>query len=210
MNKSTNILIILSVLLILIGCKFNNELQLELEKFDNSLDSLIKVKTYDFPKYCIFLKDTLHNNPIRIEEKFYNIYDDEPLKIDASSYVLNFKNKRLSSMSSENIYGHKYVFKYIYFKDKINNELIFFNKKRKTDTILVACIVKYDKQGRIVKKVEAYNMEQRNGYGLVKNSDYRILEVYKHNHKEGYYTTYRKEYFDKKYNIGSIRKIKMT
>lgn len=209
--KITKLLIGIIALFFLLGCNDSKEkIYSELEKFDNSLDSLITEKTYNNPKYLIFIDDTLKNNPKQIEDTYYEKTDNDSILVDANCHVYKFKNNQLIINSSEDVLGHKYVQKYIYFKDKIDNELIqtLRDKNKNTDTIIFGCLEKHNTDGKLVKSINSsvWNEVDKNSGQLTVNEN-RILEVYKHNQEKGFYTTFRKTYFNKKYNLDSLKTV---
>lgn len=198
-------------LFVLFGCGDSNEkVYSELERLDNSLDSLITEKTYNNPKYLIFIGDTLKNNPIQIEDTYYQKIDNDSTLVDANCHVYKFKNNQLIINSSEDILGHKYVQKYIYFKDKIDNKLIqtLRDKNKNTDTIIFGCLEKYKADGKLVKSITSNVWKEvgKNSGQLTVN-DNRILDVYRYNQEKGFYTTFRKEYFNKKYDTDNLKKV---
>ncbi|WP_160138724.1 hypothetical protein [Chryseobacterium sp. c4a] len=200
-----------SLFIILLSCNSSNEeIHAELEKFDNSLDSLISVKTYNEPNILIFEADTLKNNPKIIEETCYQIIENDSIKIDANCHIYEFKNNDLVLNSSENVLGRKFVIKHIYFSNNIDNKLIERLRKReaKSDTIYSGNVKKYDHRGRLIKFVESGVWDEIEN-GVKKNKEIRRVEIYKYNNDQTI-TTWRKDYFNKQYNIDSLKQTKIT
>ncbi|MCV2484262.1 hypothetical protein OD917_04960 [Flavobacterium sp. SH_e] len=190
----------------LVSCQNSKkEIYVALEKFDNSLDSLIVGKVYDEPKMLIFQGDTLYGNPKGINETCYQIVGSDSIKVDANCHLYKFKNNQLVINSSENFLGEKFVQKFIYFKDKIDNRLIDDLRKVKSDTVYFGCLKKYDEMGNVVKKVTNHNWKEIQKDGTVVINENRIVEVsnYSGNNKV---TIWRKEYFNKQYNVDSLKK----
>ena len=198
-----------SFFIILLSCNpSKEEIYTELEKFDNSLDSLISIDTYTKPNSLIFQADTLNNNPKTIEETCYQIIENDSIKIDANCHIYKFNNNELVLNSSEDFLGRKFVQKYIYFSDKIDNKLIERLRETKSDTIYFGNVNKYDNKGRRIKFVES-GVWNENENGVTKVNENRRVEVYKYNNNQTV-TTWRKEYFNKEYNIDSLNKTKIT
>lgn len=198
-----------SLFIILLSCNTSKEeIYAELEKFDNSLDSLILVKTYNKPNILIFQADTLNNHPKIIEETYYQIIDNDSIKIDENCHIYKFENNELVLNSSEDFLGRKFVQKYIYFPEKIDNKLIEELRKKKSDTIYFGNVNKYDSQGRLIKFVKSGVWNEMEN-GVIKVNENRKVEIYKYNNDQTI-TTWRKEYFNKKYNIDSLYLTKIT
>lgn len=202
-------LIPIITLFILFGCKDSNEkIYSELERFDNSLDSLITGKTYNNSKYLIHIGDTIKNSPIQIEETYYLNTSKDSLLIGANCNVFKFKNNELATNASEDNLGRKYVQKFVDFNDRIDNKLIqeLRDKHQDQDTIYFGTLEKYDIKGRIVKQVTSSTWKKFDTIsGLMITNENRTVEVYKYNTKKGIFTTFRKSYFNKKYNVDSLR-----
>ena len=209
--KITKLLTGIIALFFLLGCNDSKEkIYSELEKFDNSLDSLITEKTYSNPKYLILIGDTIKNNPKQIEEIDYLNTGNDSLLVDANCHVYKFKNNQLITNASEDVLGRKYVQKYVLFKDKIDNKLIQTLRDEHTDrdTIFFGSLEKYDKNGRLVKQVtSSVWRELDKASGLLVTKENRTLDVYKYNTEKSIYTTFRKSYFNKKYDIDSLRAV---
>ncbi|SMO84755.1 hypothetical protein SAMN06265220_104413 [Flavobacterium nitrogenifigens] len=189
----------------LVSCQNSKkEIYVALEKFDNSLDSLIVGKVYNEPKMLIFQGDTLYGNPKGINETCYQIVGSDSIKVDANCHIYKFKNNQLVINSSENFLGEKFVQKFIYFKDKVDNRLVDDLRKVKSDTVYFGCLKKYDEMGNVVKKVTNSTWKEIQKGGTVVINENRILEVsnYSSNNKV---TIWRKEYFNKQYNIDSLK-----
>jgi hypothetical protein len=207
--KNAKRFIVITASFVLFGCINSNEqIYLELKRFDNSLDSLIAEKTYNNSKYCIFMAEEVKNSPKQIEEICYQKIDNDSIRIDANCHIYKFENNQLVVNSSEDFLGRKYVQKYIYFQNVIDNELIqtLRDKNRNTDTIIFGCLRKYNADGKLVKSITSNvwkEIDKNSGHWKV--NDNRILEIYKYDQKRGFYTTFRKEYFNKKYNVDSLR-----
>ncbi|KAF2081408.1 hypothetical protein [Flavobacterium sharifuzzamanii] len=189
----------------LVSCQNSKkEIYVALEKFDNSLDSLIVGKVYDEPKMLIFQGDTLYGNPKGINETCYQIVGSDSVKVDANCHIYKFKNNQLVINSSENFLGEKFVQKFIYFKDKIDNRLVDDLRKVKSDTVYFGCLKKYDEMGNVVKKVINSTWKEIQKGGTVVINENRILEVSNYN-SSNKVTIWRKEYFNKQYNVDSLR-----
>lgn len=195
--------------IILSSCNVSrNEVDAELDKFDNSLDSLITVKTYNKSNNLIFQSDTLHNNPKIIEETCYQIIGNDSIKIDANSHIYKFQNNQLVFNSSENFVGQKIIQKYIYFDDRIDNKLIEKLRKKKSGIIYFGNVNKYDGLGRLIKTVTSSIWNEIKN-GITNVNDNRLVEVYRYNN-DNTLTTWRKEYFNKKYNVDSLSQTKIS
>lgn len=189
----------------LVSCQNSKkEIYVALEKFDNSLDSLIVGKVYDEPKMLIFQGDTLYGNPKGINESCYQIVGSDSIKVDANCHIYKFKNNQLVINSSENFLGEKFVQKFIYFKDKVDNRLVDDLRKVKSDTVYFGCLEKYDEMGNVVKKVTNSTWKEIQKGGTVVINENRILEVSNYN-SNNKVTVWRKEYFNKQYNVDSLR-----
>lgn len=196
---------ILIVVIVLTGCQNSKkEIYSSLEKFDSSLDSLIIGKVYDKPKILVFQADTLHGDPKAIKETCYQLIGNDSIKVDANCHLYKFGNNELLINSSETALGKKFVQKFIYFKDKIDNKLIDDLRKNKSDTVYFGCLRKYDEKGNLLKKVNNSTWEEIQKNGELVIGENRVLEVYKYNH-DNTVTTWRKEYFNKQYNVDSLR-----
>lgn len=196
-------------LIILICCKKSNEhIYADLEKFDNSLDSLVTEITQNKPDYLIFQSDTLKNNVKSIEEICFQIIENDSIKIDANCHIYKFYKNQLIINSSENILGGRFVQKYVYFADKIDNKLLDNLRNKKSDTIYIGYLKKYNSKGNLVKFVESNLWNETNKDGSIVTNENRLLEVYRYNNGNSV-TTWRKEYFNKQYNIDSLRNTKI-
>ena len=180
------------------------EIYVALEKFDSSLDSLIVGKVYDKPKMLVFQDDTLRGNPKGINQTCYQIIGNDSIKVDANGHVYKFRENQLMLNSSENFLGEKFVQKFIYFKDKIDNKLIDELRKIKSDTVYFGCLNKYDEMGNVVKKVTSSSWKEIQKDGVLVINENRRLEVYKYN-SDNTKTTWRKEYFNKQYDVDSLK-----
>lgn len=183
----------------------------ELENFDNSLDSLITEETTHNPRYCILLRDTLKNSPKQIEESYYEKIDNDSIRIEANCHIYQFENNELVLNSSYNGLGQKYVKNYIFFKNIIDNKLIdsLRNNNHNSDTIFFGCLKRYTADGKLVKSITSGVWIEIDHLGRKIIKDNRMLEVYAYSQDGKYYTTHRKEYFNKKYNVDSLKTIKV-
>ncbi len=195
--------------IIFTGCQNSKtEVYLELEKFDSSLDTIINEKVYNKPKILIFQSDTLRNNPKIVKETCYQIMGKDSIKIDANCHIYKFKNNELIINSSQNLLGEKFVQKYIYFKNTIDNKLIDDLRSVKSDTVYLGRVHKYNQKGDLLKKVEYSFWKEIQKNGTLVVSESRILEIYKYNNSNTF-TTWRKEYFNRQYNIDSLKNTKI-
>ncbi|MBS7233802.1 hypothetical protein KHA90_22550 [Flavobacterium psychroterrae] len=200
---------ILVFVMILTSCQNSKkEVYSALEKFDSSLDSLLIKKVYEKPKVLIFQDDTLRGNPKIIKETCYQIIGKDSIKIDANCHLYKFKNNELVINSSQNLIGEKFVQKFVYFKDKIDNKLIDDLRNTISDTVYFGCVNKYDENGKKLKKVKYSFSKEIKKDGTILISEDRILEIYKYNHGNSV-TTCRKEYFNKQYNVDSLKNTKI-
>ncbi len=191
------------------NCQNNNsEIYTELEKFDNSLDSLITQKTYNKIPILVFQADTLKNNPKEILETcFLMTSDKDSIKIDANCHIFKFAKNELLINESEDQIGNKFVQKYIYFNNKIDNELLDRLRSKISDTVYIGHLKKYDSKGNLVKMVRTNEWKNIQKDGSIIINDNRLLEVY-FKKKDGNIIAFRKEYFNKKYTIDSLKNIK--
>ncbi|EKT4520751.1 hypothetical protein [Flavobacterium psychrophilum] len=211
MKNKIQTLLIISFLTFVVSCKnSNNEINLELEKFDNSLDSLIVEKKNIQSKYLLFLDDTLKGNPKLIDETYYEILNNDSLKIEANCHNYRFKNNELYIHSSEDILGKKFVQKMIYFYDKIDNNLLNTLREKNKDTTYIGYLKKYNSKGDLIKFIIANKWNEININGQLENNENRLLEVYKYDNVNNTKKTWRKEYFNLKYNIDSIKNRKTS
>lgn len=204
MKTSPKFLLLSIPLIFFICCKNQkNGVYLALEKFDNSLDSLIAGKTFSKPNSLIFQSDTLYNDPKTVEETCYLFIEKDSMKVDANCHIFRFENNDLIMNSSEDFLGRKFVQKITYFNDKIDNKLLDELRSKKSDTIYFGHLNKYNAKGDLVKKVESsiWSDVQKDGSIIVNEN--RLLEVYIYN-EDNTVTTYRKEYFNKKYHVDSL------
>jgi hypothetical protein len=185
------------------ACKNSREEAFKaLEKFDNSLDSLITIKTFNKPNILVFLGDTLKNNPTMIEETYFMILGKDSIKVDANCGHFQFQNNELL-LSARGM-----IIKYIYFDDKIDNKLLDELRRKSSDTVYIGNLNKYDDRGNIIKTVKSSIWaEMKNGVTII--NDNRILEIYKPYSKDSV-TIWRKEYFNKKYDASDITNTKVT
>ena len=209
MKKLSFLFIISIVFISFSSCKNTSEkINIAMEIFDNSLDSLITVETFNSRNFTILVGDTLKNNPKQIEHTCYLIMDNDSMLIDANSFMYQFENNELIISASEDILGRKYVHKNIYFEDQIDNTLIqkMRNKYANTDTIILGKLIKYDKESRIVKEVRSDIWQETDRItGVKKRKPYRILTVNRYDDERKSYSVSRKEYFDKPYNVDSLQ-----
>lgn len=180
----------------------------ELEKFDNSLDSLIKEETYSENRFLIFQADTLYNNPTLIEETCYQVIGKDSIRVDANCHLYTFSKSHLITNSSEDFLGHKFVQKFIYFKDKINNKEMENLRLKRSDTIYFGRLKKYNAKGYVVKSIESHESQLHQVGKSIVTNDYRLLEIFRYH--DNSVTTWTKRYFNKKYNIDSLRNSKTT
>ncbi|AZA54583.1 hypothetical protein [Chryseobacterium sp. G0201] len=208
--KINKILQIILLNIILTNCnKKDSEIYVAIENFDNSLDYLITQKTYNKVPYLVFQADTLKNNPVEIIETCYlKTSDKDSMKIDANCHIYKFANNELFINVSEDQLGNRFVQKNIYFSNKIDNELLDKLRRQKSDTIYIGNLKKYDNKGNLVKMVRTTEWKNIQSDGLIVINDNRLLEVYSKN-KDGNVTPYRKEYFNKKYNVDSLKNLKV-
>ena len=196
------------ILIVFFSCKPSNEsIYSALEKFDNSLDSLIEEETYE-NGFLIFQADTLNNDPIAVEETCYQVVGIDSIKIDANCHLYTFSKNQLLTNSSEDFRGNKFVQKFIYFKDRINNKEMENLRLKNSDTIYFGRLKKYNAKGYLVKSIESYESRSQQKDGSIVISDYRLLEIYRYN--DSSVTIWTKRYFNKKYNIDSLRSAKTT
>ena len=200
---------LVAIFIIFLGCKpSKQDLYSELEVFDNSLDSLITEETHGKISYLIFQGDTLRNNPTAIVETCYQVIGNDSIKVDANGHLYKFDECHLLMNSSEDFLGNKFVQKYIYFEGKIDNAMMESLRKQKSDTIYFARLRQYNANGQLLKSVESYESKGlRNGGSTIVN-DYRLLQVYTY-HDGDSITTSTKAYFNKKYDIDSLRSVKV-
>jgi len=198
----------LFILILFCGCgNSQKKIFSELEKFDSSLDSLINEPMFDYSKYCIFQGDTLKNSPKQIEITCYKKIGNDSILIDANCHIYKFENNELIFNHQEDILGNKYVCWYIYFKDKIDNELISNLQKKyaNTDTFVNGYVKKYNKDGKLLKSIRTADWIEANLYRRVKTKEIRHVEVYNYNQKDDKCTMWRRNYFSGKYNIDTIK-----
>jgi hypothetical protein len=150
----------------------------------------------------------LRGNLKTITETCYQIIGKDSIKVDANCNLYKFKNNELVINSSQNLLGEKFVQKYIYFKDKIDNKLIDDLRNIKSDTIYFGCVNKYDKNGKKLKKVKYSFWKEIKKDGTIVVGEERILEIYKYN-QDNSVTTWRKEYFNKQYYVDSLKNTKI-
>ena len=206
--KISQILQIILLNILLTNCNSKDEIYASIAKFDNSLDYLITQKTYDRAKYLVFQADTLKNNPKEIIESCYLMTSDkDSMKIDANCHIYKFVNNELFINASEDQLGNKFVQKNIYFNNKIDNKLLDNLRKQKSDTVYIGNLKKYDEKGNLVKMIRATEWKNIQNDGTILINDNRLLEVYSKN-KNGDIKAYRKEYFNKKYNVDSLKNVK--
>ncbi|UPZ15802.1 hypothetical protein [Flavobacterium humidisoli] len=195
----------LIIVIVLTGCQNSKkEIYSSLEKFDGSLDSLIIGKVYDRPQMLVFQGDTLYGGTKVIKETCYQLLGNDSIKVDANCHLYQFKNNELVLNSTETALGEKFVQKFIYFKDKIDNKLIDDLRKIKSDTVYFGCLREYDETGNLLKKVNNSSWQEVQKDGALVVAENRVLEVYKYN-LDNTVTTWRKEYFNKQYNVDSLR-----
>jgi len=197
----------LIVIMVLTSCQNSKkEIYSSIEKFDGSLDSLIVGKVYDKPKILVFQADTLYGDPKVIKETCYQLIENDSIKIDANCHLYQFRNNELIINSTETALGEKFVQKFIYFKDKIDNKLVDDLRKIKSDTVYFGCLRKYDEAGNLLKKVNNSNWIEIQKNGVPVAGENRVLEVYKHN-RDNTITTWRKEYYKRQYNVDSLKSV---
>jgi hypothetical protein len=195
--------------IIFLGCKpSKQDLYVELERFDNSLDSLIAEETSGEMDYLIFQGDTLRNSPTAIVETCYQVIGNDSIKVDANGHLYKFDKCHLLMNSSEDFLGNKFVQKYIYFEDKIDNEMMESLRKQKSDTIYFGRLRKYNANGHLVKSIESYESRGQKDDGSIIANDYRLLEIHRYN-DDNSVTTWTKVYFNKKYSIDSLHNVKV-
>lgn len=198
------------LIIILIAGNFScepshNGIYSELEKFDNSLDSLIEGETYSENKFLIFQADTLHHEPTAIEETCYQVVGSDSIKIDANCHQYTFSKNYLATNSREDFQGHKFIQKFIYFENSINNKELEHLRLKRSDTIYIGRLRKYNAKGYLVKSIETYKSQQDDGSSF---NDYRLLKIYRY--ADSSVTIWTKRYFNKKYNVDSLRNSKTT
>lgn len=205
--KTVLLNILLSIMVI--SCqKDKSNIYYELEKFDSSLDSLISGnKLYNKPKFNVFEGDTLKNNPKEIIEIcFLKTSEKDSVKIDANCHIYKFSDNELIINESEDVLGNKFVQKNLYFIDKIDNSLIDKLRSRKSDTVYIGNLKKYDSYGSIIKSVRSTEWKNVESNGNIVVNDNRIVEVF--TNISGKKNAFRKEFFNKKYNVDSLKKVK--
>lgn len=172
----------------------DNQINNSLKSFDTSLDSLIPSKTYNHRSFTFYHPDTLNDNPKKIVSKYYTYANGDSMLIKANCRIVTFRNNNIYTIASEDLYGKKYVKKYVIFDSLINQPQLnnLFKFHQKTDTIIYGQLYRYDIYGNIVKYIHTYE------------SDYRILEVKSFDHRNRQTELYRKEYFNKNYNIEEL------
>jgi len=204
------ILFHLSLLILFCNCTYlENKTFSELEKFDNSLDSLISEPVFDYSKYLVLHGDTLKNNPKKIEETCYIKTGSDSILVNANCHIYTFENNEVIFHQTKDDYGNEYVHWNIYFKDKIDNKLISNLQKKytDTDTIVVAYVKKYNKDGKLLKLVHAYNWFRIGAnYRKIKTTEIRMLDISNYNQNNNC-IKWRKEYVNAKYDIDTIKAV---
>jgi hypothetical protein len=163
----------------------------------------VTVKTYAQPEFLIFQSDTLKNNPKTITETCFQKTGNDSIKIEANSHIFKFKNNKLIMNFTEDATGRKFVQKFLYYEHKIDHQLLEELRSKKSDTVYFGCIKSYDKNSRPIKTVQSGLWQEiKNGKSTV--NDNRIVEVYRYNADHSI-TTWRKEYFNQKYDIDHLK-----
>ena len=196
---------------VIVCCSCGNtreEIYREIEKFDTSLDSLITDTTYNERDYLIFKGDTLRNNPFMIEETYYQMIGTDSLKVEANGHVYRFDKCHLLMDAGEDFLGNKFVHKFIYFEDTIDNKLLDELWALKSDTIYIGRVRKYNGQGALLKSIETHKSQWARPDGSIVIDDYRLLEVYPYKGSDSTVTVLRKRYFNKQYSLDSLRATK--